>query len=158
MGAWLSIGLPPPLPLLKHRQGVLLQHLSPELLPTAAAAHSHRLQHDGHRESGLDLGEDLRGPQARKGSPAYTAVITDICNKVTELSLPNYIVARIQLPSNLCFPEWEALAHTPEDSILISFLKHGFPVGYEGPVPTPATHNHASAARHSRDVATYVLY
>ena len=55
------------------------------------------------------------------------------------------------------FPEWEALSHTLEDNNLISFLKHGFPMGYESPVPTPATHNHASAVRHPRDVATYVL-
>ena len=83
--------------------------------------------------------------------------MTDIYNKVTKLSLPNYIGARVQLPSNLHFPEWEALAHTPEDSNLISFLKHGFTVGYEGPVPTPATHNHASFVQHPRDVPTYVL-
>ena len=80
-----------------------------------------------------------------QGNPAYTAVMTNIYNKVSELSLPNYIGAGIQLPSNLRFPEWEALAHTLEDNNLISFLKHGFSMGYDCPVPTTATHNHASA-------------
>ena len=129
----------------KHRQGMLQLHLCPEHLPSAGAAHGGRLQHDGNGESGLDPDEDLRGARAHRGGPAYTAVMTGIYNKVTELSLPNYIGARLQFPSNLHFPEWEALANTPEDSNLISFLQHGFPVGYDGPVPTPATHNHASA-------------
>ena len=67
--------------------------------------------------------------------PEYAAVMTDICNKVTEVGLPNYHGARLQLPSNMNFPEWEALAHTAEDKTLINFLKYGFPVGYEGSVP-----------------------
>ena len=127
---------------------MLLRHLSPQLLP--AAAHGCRLRHDSHGETGLDPGEDLRGARARQGGPAYTAVMT-------ELSLPNYIGARIQLRSNLRFPEWEALAHTLENNEVISFLKHGFPRGYEGPVPKPATHNNASAVQHPRDVTAYVL-
>ena len=57
----------------------------------------------------------------------------------------------------MCFSEWEALAHTAEDTTLINFLKYGFPVRYEGPVPTPADHKHASALQHPRDVANNVL-
>ena len=83
--------------------------------------------------------------------------MTDIYNKVIEAGLLNYSGARLQLLSNMHFPEWEALAHTLEDITLISFLKYGFPVGYEGPVPTPAVHNNASALQHPKDVATYVL-
>ena len=83
--------------------------------------------------------------------------MTDIYNKVTEVGLPNYHGAQLQLPSNMCVPEWEALPHMAEDTTLINFLKYGFPVVYEGPVPTPADHNNASALQHPRDVANYVL-
>ena len=78
--------------------------------------------------------------------------MTDIYNKVTEVGLPNYLAAQLQLPYNMHFPEWEALAHTPEDTTLISFLKYSLPVGYVGPVPTPAIYNHASALEHPRDL------
>ena len=87
----------------------------------------------------------LQGAQAQANGPMHASVMTDIYNKVTEVGLPNYQGAQLQLPSNMHFPEWEALAHTPEDSTLISFLKYGFPVGYEGPVPTTTDYNHASA-------------
>ena len=99
----------------------------------------------------------MQGSKAREGGLAYTAVMSGIYNKVTEVCLPSYCGARVQLPSNLHFPEWEALACTPEDVTLISFLKYGFSMGYESPVPTPATHNLASTLQHPRDVATYVL-
>ena len=54
------------------------------------------------------------------------------------------------------FPEWEALAYAAEDTTLITFLQYGFPVGYEGPVPTPADHI-SILPQHPRDVANYVL-
>ena len=44
-----------------------------------------------------------------------------------------------------------------EDTTLISFLQNGFPVGYKGPVPTPADPNLASAIQHPRNVTIYVL-
>ena len=46
---------------------------------------------------------------------------------------------------------------TPDDHLTFQFLHFGFPVGYEGPVPTPTFHNHPSAVRHSTDVAAYIL-
>ena len=49
--------LPPLLPP-KLWQGVPQQHLSPEPLLSVAAAHSRRLQLDGHGEAGLDPRED----------------------------------------------------------------------------------------------------
>ena len=69
----------------------------------------------------------------------------------------NYLEAWLQLPSNLHFSEWEALACMDKDTKPINFLKYGFFVGYEGLVPTPADHNHASAMHYPRDVAAYVL-
>ena len=91
MGKWLITGHILNCSHQKHWQGALLRNLSPELLPSAAATHGFGLQHDGNEESGLDHREDLRGAQARKCGPAYTAVMTDMYNKVTELSLPNYL-------------------------------------------------------------------
>ena len=76
---------------------------------------------------------------------------------MTEEGLPNYLGDRLQLPSNMHFSKWEALACTEEDTTLINFLKYGFTIGYEGPMLTPTDHNHTSTMHPPRDVAAYVL-
>ena len=114
----------------------------PDRRPHRAAAQGHGLCDDGNRESESYSGVQLQGAKAWVGGPLYTAVMIDIYNKVTEVGLPIYHGAQVQLPSNMHFLEWEVLAHTLEDITLISFLKYGFPMRYEGPVPTPAIHNH----------------
>ena len=43
-----------------------------------------------------------------------------------------------------------------EDAHLIEYLRYGFPVGNEGPVPTPTTSNHASALHHPCDLVVDV--
>ena len=79
---------------------------------------------------------------------------TKVYNKVTEAGLLNYRRAWLQLPSNLHFSELEALARTEEDTKLINFLKYGFPMGYDSPVPTLSDHNKASAMHHPMYVLT----
>ena len=63
---------------------------------------------------------------------------------------------RVQLPSNLHFKEWEALVRMPDDVLTIDWLKFGFPVGYEGPMLTPATSNDSLALHRPCDVVAYV--
>ena len=86
----------------------------------------------------------------------YATLMMDIYNKVTEVGLPNYHGAWLQLPAKMCFLELETIAHTAEDTTLINFLKYGFHVGYEGPVPTPADHNHTCLTAFQR-CTNYVL-
>ena len=117
-------------------------------------------------EEGFDHEEDFRedsreGVQCWRGfqrrGPKYATFITTVYNEVTEARLPNYLGVCLQLSSNLHFREWEALAHTEDDTRLVDFLKYGFPVGYDGPVPIPADNNHISAMHNPWDVAAYVL-
>ena len=75
---------------------------------------------------------------------------------VMATGLPNYTGACFQLPSIICFSEWEALAHSAEDTITVDCLKFGFPVGYKGPIPTAAVRNHSWALHHPCDVAAYI--
>ena len=79
--------------------------------------------------------------------------MTTVYDEVTAAGLPNYLEACPQLPSNLHFREWEALALTEDDTRLIDFLKYNFPMGYDVPVPTLADNNHASAMHHPQDMA-----
>ena len=48
------------------------------------------------------------------------------------------------------------LVRNPEEARTVDCLKYRFPVGYEGPVPTPAASNHALAVHHPRDMAAYI--
>jgi hypothetical protein len=42
-----------------------------------------------------------------------------------------------------------------EDKSLVDMLKFGFPASYEGPVPHPTDHNHASAIHHPEAIKAY---
>ena len=82
----------------------------------------------------------------------------DIYNMVTEVVIAKFPWGSVAAALQHAFPpEWEALVRTAEDTTLINVLKYGFPVGYKGPVLTPADHNHTSDLQPPRDVANYVL-
>ena len=76
--------------------------------------------------------------------------ISDIHRVVTAISQPNFRGARLPLLSNSIFHEWEAIAYPQADHevILVQYLRYGFAVGFEGPIPTPSFGNHASAINH----------
>ena len=94
----------------------------------------------------------LRVMPIQERGPTYATYMTRVYESVSVAGRPNYQGARLQLPFNLQFEEWEALVSTEEDGQLIELLRYGFPMGYEGPVPTPAESNHASAQQHRHDV------
>ena len=80
----------------------------------------------------------------------------DIYRVVIASGLPNVRGARIPLPSNFIFNEWEAILHSQADREVIQYLRYGFPAGFEIPIPTPSFSNHASAISHPRDVKDYI--
>ena len=80
----------------------------------------------------------------------------DIYRVVTANVLPNYRGARIPLPFNFIFNEWEAIAYSQADREVIQYLRYGFPTCCEGPIPTPSFGNHASAINHPQDVKAYI--
>ena len=63
----------------------------------------------------------------------------------------NFAAARITLPSNLEFSEWDAITHSNEDAQTVQCLRYGILAGYKGLVPTPLSVNHPIT--HSKDVA-----
>ena len=76
---------------------------------------------------------------------------------VTGYVEPNFRGTRLPVPTNLNLGEWAAICTTEEDALTLQYLTFGFPVGYEGPVPTPTFHNHPSAVHHSSDVAACIM-
>ena len=75
---------------------------------------------------------------------------------VTASVLPNFRGARLPLLSNFIFDEWEAIAYSQVDHEVIQYLRYGFPMGFEGPIPTPSVGNHTSAISHPHDVKAYI--
>ena len=85
---------------------------------------------------------------ATHSGSAYVASMLDIYRVVTVSGLPNFKGVRITLPSNFIFNEWEAIAYSQANCAVIQYLRYGFPVGFEGHMPTPSFGNHASAINH----------
>ena len=46
--------------------------------------------------------------------------------------LPDFMGARIMLPSNLKFTEWKGMIRMVEDACIVGCLKYSFPTCYEG--------------------------
>jgi hypothetical protein len=69
----------------------------------------------------------------------------DIYKSVTLWSCPNFLGARIPLPTNLNLHVWENETRDYFDAEVVQFLRFGWPVSYRGPVPTLNRDNHASA-------------
>ena len=92
-----------------------------------------------------------------KGDGAtYTALMFVIYNQVVQVGLPNFMCARMQVPTNLNLAVWGKLATTPEPHRVIEFLTCGFLVGCEGGVPFPSTQNHTSVHALHRYIAVYI--
>ena len=79
----------------------------------------------------------------RKAAPGYLPVMTTIHQAVRLTGKHNFEAAKIQLPSNLNFKRWEQMAQGYHDAEVVNFLKFGFPVSYQGPIPDPASENHS---------------
>ena len=84
------------------------------------------------------------------------AMLLQLYNVVISYGQLNFLGDRVLLPSNLTFEEWDVIVYTEEDASTVSFLRYGFPAGYEGPVLTPWSGNHPTATNHTRDVAAYI--
>ena len=64
-------------------------------------------------------------------------------NKVRVTGLPNYLAARIPVPSALIITKWRELLHSYPDKKLVDYLEFGWPLDYTAPVPpVPTLQNH----------------
>ena len=66
----------------------------------------------------------------------YVARMLNVFQRVGAQGSPNFVGARINLPSKLMFSEWNVITHSDEDAQTVHFLRYGFPAGYKGPMQT----------------------
>ena len=92
----------------------------------------------------------------RKGSSSYTADMLCIYDLVKAIGKPNFMCARVQLPSNLNFAALDKHTSDYHDRQVVDFLRYGFPISYKGPIPTPTYNNHGSARNYPTHFRAYV--
>lgn len=81
----------------------------------------------------------------------------DLYDKVRALGLPNFLGARIPVPTAFALPEWTALLKDYPDPSLIQMLTYGFPANYsaEHP-PAPTFSNHKESIPQRSHLLAYI--
>ena len=81
----------------------------------------------------------------------------DIYDLVRATGRPNYLGARIRIPSDINCDAWDALLHGYHDSEITDYLRFGWPGGYTAPTPPTTTmRNHPSATTFPDDVSRFL--
>ena len=92
-------------------------------------------------------------PSAFAAAPVHM----DIYAEVHKTGLPNYLHARIPVPSDLKCDIWDEVLKEYDDSQITQFLRYGWPSSYTAPTPpTPSTKNHPSASAYMLEVDRFV--
>ena len=83
--------------------------------------------------------------------------VVELHSKVKAHKSPNFIGARIPVPSQLNIPVWKDLLSEYWDQQLLQFLEFGFPVGFNRDCPLSCDGvNHKSATEFPSDVNAYI--
>ena len=78
-------------------------------------------------------------------------------NEIRKFALPNYLGARITVPSALNLNAWEAALSDYQDSEITQFLRYGWPSSYTARAPpTPTLENHNTAGEYATHVDSFV--
>ena len=76
---------------------------------------------------------------------------------VQRTGVPNYMSAKIPIPSKFNIDKWENLLCGYEDYTIVEFLKYGFPMGYSASrLPSSELKNHKGATGFKEFIDTYL--
>ena len=81
------------------------------------------------------------------------------CKLVEQSGLPNFAGCQIPIPTHLNLDEWEYLLQNYEKNWLVSRLRYGWPIGYEGELDTShcsQIENHKGATEFPEEISSYV--
>ena len=70
---------------------------------------------------------------------AFVQQMFDIDDKVKSAGGPNFMGAKVPVPSNLHLSQWRCIASTVAQHQEVDFLTFGFPSRFEGVIPPPLT-------------------
>ena len=102
---------------------------------------------------------EIKWPLITDASILRTFLHLKIYNEVRKTCLPNYIGARIPIPSDIRCDRWEELLLDYHDAEVVQFLRYGWPGGYTAAEPPhPTFTNHTSAVPHAQHVDKFVAH
>lgn len=86
-------------------------------------------------------------------APLHSAIY----DAVKGYNVPNYIGARIRVPSELNIQEWRELMKGYGDEKICEFIEFGWPISYTSKrIPTPTWSNHKSATDYPEHVTQFI--
>ena len=96
-------------------------------------------------------------PHPTPGFPAIAPVHFPLYVAARDTNLPNYLMARRQVPSALKCDTWDRLLLGYGDSEIVEYLRFGWPSSYTAPAPPePTFTNHPSALAHADEVDRFI--
>ena len=92
-------------------------------------------------------------PELTLQAQAYMAIYC----AVHATSLPNYLGAKIPIPSQMNLEAWDTALEGYHDAQVATFLRFGWPGSYTAPSPpTPSVSNHPSATNFAKDLDSFL--
>ena len=80
-----------------------------------------------------------------------------IYTQVRIMGLPNYLLARVPIPSGLIISNWRSLLKDYADTQLLDFLEFGWPSYFTGALPPiPAYKNHTESIDNSKWISKLI--
>ena len=96
-------------------------------------------------------------PHATLGAFPIAETYMKIYSAVRKTGLPNYLEAKIPIPSDLKCDTWDTLLADYDDGEIAHYLRYGWPSSYTAfTPPTPASRNHPSAVAHSANIDRFL--
>ena len=93
----------------------------------------------------------------RSASVSHECYHLDLYEIVRATGVPNYLSARIRVPSGLNCDAWDSLLYAYRDAEIADYLRFGWPGGYTAPVPpTSSDKNHPSAELYPTHVGKFL--
>ena len=96
-------------------------------------------------------------PSPTSASVRLSPIHMNIFQQVRDSNLPNYLSARIPVPSEMNCDAWDHLLSDYHDKEVCQFLRFGWPSSYTAPhIPTPTHRNHPSATAYTSDIEAFL--
>lgn len=81
----------------------------------------------------------------------------DVYQKIKKAKAPNFVTARVPIPSGLHIKEWRKRLTNYHDNVLCEYLQFGWPLGFHNTLPPQSVNvNHPSANEHLHHVRDFI--
>lgn len=90
---------------------------------------------------------------ARQSHPGFC----ELYQRIKAFNLPNFLGAKIVLKSDLDLDQWDSYLSQYHDKEVVSFLRYGWPIGYNADEPPESVNSNHSSANQNSNMSTSLL-